>query len=253
LSSLTALTYLSFSDNQLTGSIPLSLAALTMLTTLDLRNNELFGEFPSSLCKVPDISIYIDCGAITNVPEDCVTCSSTSIVLPDRGSSMTPEEIGCYFLQMTNLDVCRARFSFDTIKQGGRDTPTADRIPTEIGLVTALQYLDLSVSSSFSRAGLVGSIPSTISNLTQLAYLSLQYNELSGSIPSTWTALSLLTTLSFADNQLTGSIPSSLSSLTALTYLSFSDNQLTGSIPLSLAALTMLTTLDLRNKNENVN
>ena len=84
--------------------------------------------------------------------------------------------------------------------------------------------------------GINGSIPSTISALTALKYLSLSSNQLSSSMPSI--AISGLTWLDLSGNQLSGSIqPAGLSSLVAL-YLN--NNLLTGSIPASFTVMNKL-------------
>ncbi|MBP7212695.1 MAG: hypothetical protein KBA03_00520 [Anaerolineaceae bacterium] len=68
--------------------------------------------------------------------------------------------------------------------------------------------------------------------------LDLHWNNLTGSIPSTLSNLSNLESLSLYLNQLTGSIPANLGSLSNLQWLDLSDNLLTGSIPLSFVNLT---------------
>ena len=64
--------------------------------------------------------------------------------------------------------------------------------------------------------------------------LDLPTNNLSGTLPSSLSALTNLTQLFLINNQLSGSIPSSLSALTNLQNLILSNNQLSGSIPSSL-------------------
>ncbi|KAI2507637.1 hypothetical protein MHU86_6824 [Fragilaria crotonensis] len=100
-------------------------------------------------------------------------------------------------------------------------------IPTEIGLLTQVTYM------YFARP-MTGTIPSTISQMTLLSYLSFSDSQLTGTIPSSISQLTRLTGLSFYDNLLTGTIPSSFSQLTLLNYLSFIGNELSGTIPSSL-------------------
>ncbi|GAB3726663.1 NHL domain-containing protein [Spirosoma lituiforme] len=96
---------------------------------------------------------------------------------------------------------------------------------------------------------LSGSIPASLSALTNLTGLYLYDNQLSGSIPASLSALTNLQSLYLANNQLSGTIPASLSALTNLTGLDLSNNQLSGSIPAGLDALTKLQFL-LLNKNQ---
>ena len=88
-------------------------------------------------------------------------------------------------------------------------------IPSEIGLLTQMTYLDI------SGEGVHGTIPSTLGALEKLNGLSLKSTQLTGTIPST---LANLRQLSFMDltgcnTQLTGTIPSSLCSISAITIL----------------------------------
>jgi len=94
---------------------------------------------------------------------------------------------------------------------------------------------------------LTGEIPPEIGNLTNLTYLSLNYNQLTGEIPSEIGNLTSLTTLSLYVNQLTGEIPPEIGQLTNLERLWLNDNQLTGFIPSEIGNLTSLTTLSLYN------
>jgi len=102
---------------------------------------------------------------------------------------------------------------------------------------------------NLSANQLNGSIPTSLSALTNLQYLELAGNQLGGSIPASLSALTNLQQLNLAGNQLNGMIPASLGALTNLQRLSLNINQLSGSIPASLSALTNLTGLYL-NSNQ---
>jgi len=77
-------------------------------------------------------------------------------------------------------------------------------IPSEIGLLTALTYLDLSQNQ------IGGSIPEELYSLTDLEMLFLYKNQLSGSISSSAGNWWNLRDMHLSHNQLTGSIPSNL-------------------------------------------
>ena len=112
-------------------------------------------------------------------------------------------------------------------------------IPSSIGNLTNLDTLEL-----FSNQ-LSGNIPSTLGNLLNLIYLNLSLNQLSGNIPSSLGNLTNLTSLGLGQNQLSGSIPSELGNLTNLTTLDLIENQLSGNLPPSLGNLVNITLFDV--------
>ncbi len=101
------------------------------------------------------------------------------------------------------------------------------------------------VSISLPSNRLAGTIPASISNLTELTTLYLQGNSISGSIPTEIGSLSKLTLLYLYANKLTGTIPASLGNLKNLVYLYLLRNTLTGTIPSELSGMTSLQYLGL--------
>jgi hypothetical protein len=114
-------------------------------------------------------------------------------------------------------------------------------IPASLTALTNLQRLYLDQNQ------LTGSIPTSLESLTALQHLVTSYNSLTGSIPASLTGMSSLQRIILNDNQLTGSIPGSLSVLTNLRFLILSYNQLTGGIPDGLGSLPVLQYLYLNN------
>eukprot|EP01040_Poterioochromonas_malhamensis_P021406 gene21406-biopygen7121 len=92
---------------------------------------------------------------------------------------------------------------------------------------------------------LVGSLPSTIGDLSMLETLDLSFNALTRSIPSTMGNLTMLQTLDLSCNLLTGILPSTIGHLSRLQALDWSVNALTGSIPSTIGDLSMLRDLYL--------
>jgi Leucine rich repeat N-terminal domain len=82
---------------------------------------------------------------------------------------------------------------------------------------------------SLNGNNLVGTLPSTLNNLTQLQVFAVSNNTLSGSIPSL-AGLSNLFSLSLSTNAFSGAIPS-FAGLAALSSVTLHNNQLTGSLP----------------------
>jgi hypothetical protein len=59
-------------------------------------------------------------------------------------------------------------------------------LPTELGLLTGLEYVDLSFNQ------FTGTLPTELGNLSNLSELYLEYNEIRGTIPSSLGNLDLL-------------------------------------------------------------
>jgi len=82
---------------------------------------------------------------------------------------------------------------------------------------------------------LTGTIPTELSALTGLSYLSLFENELTSTIPAELAALTGLTRMLLWSNNITGTIPSELMALTGLTKMVVCDNiGLCGDVPAGL-------------------
>ncbi|CAJ1939941.1 unnamed protein product [Cylindrotheca closterium] len=117
------------------------------------------------------------------------------------------------------------------------------RIPTEIGKLTSLKAV------FFAGNRLTGQIPSEIGELSSLTRLSLPNNNFSGPIPSEIGQLTELIAVRLSDNKLSGTIPSEIGMLTSATRLRINGNSLTGSIPTEIQQLTSLTVLFLNHNN----
>jgi hypothetical protein len=150
--------------------------------------------------------------------------------------------IGIYMEDVYVGDNVR-KFNFSSfpnlVRIGFRNIGLRGSIPQEIGTLSKLTYIDLSLNN------LGGSIPDELGKLKNLLELDLSYNKLTGSIPS---ALGLLTNLYILDlscNKLTGSIPSALGLLTNLNHLRLSFNEINGSIVPEIGLLKNLSFLHL--------
>ncbi|RDX64875.1 putative inactive receptor kinase, partial [Mucuna pruriens] len=106
--------------------------------------------------------------------------------------------------------------------------------PDTISRLSALQTLSL-------RSNVItGQIPSDFSNLKNLSFLYLQFNNLSGPLPD-FSAWKNLTVVNFSNNHFNGTIPASLTNLTQLASLNLANNSLSGEIPdLKLSRLQVL-------------
>ncbi|KGN52912.1 protein TOO MANY MOUTHS [Cucumis sativus] len=118
-----------------------------------------------------------------------------------------------------------------------RDNGLIGPIPTELTNLTHLKVLDLHGNN------LNGSIPVGFNRLLGLRSLDLSQNKLMGLLPSL--GLSNLRILDVSQNLLTGSIPIEIVTCQSLIKLDLSRNRLTGLIPKSIGGLRQLVLLDL--------
>ncbi|CAK8566987.1 unnamed protein product [Lathyrus sativus] len=96
---------------------------------------------------------------------------------------------------------------------------------------------------------LAGSLPASISSLTELTQLILFPGIVTSSIPPQLAQLTKLRVISLPNNRFTGTIPSALSFLRNLHTLDLSHNQLAGSIPPGLTELPQLRILILASNS----
>ncbi|XP_010469496.1 PREDICTED: receptor-like protein 12 [Camelina sativa] len=118
---------------------------------------------------------------------------------------------------------------------------SSSSIHSEFGNLNNLEVLALSTN------GFIGQVPSSISNLTMLAYLDLTYNELTGRFPLVQN-LTKLSVLGLSHNHISGNIPSSLLTLPFLSRLDLTGNHLTGTIDVPNSSFSS-TLLSLRLAN----
>ncbi|CAL0314642.1 unnamed protein product [Lupinus luteus] len=209
IGNLSRLNHLNMSFNFFNGSIPQEMWTLRSLYALDLARCNLSGSIPISIVNLANLSHL------------------------DFGNNHLEGYIPIEIWKLSNLSYLG--IAYNPSLKGS--------IPKEIGMLTKLKFLDLSVS------GLSGTIPSEIGNLTKLNFLYLLGNFLSGSIPSSiWNLINLFH-LNFSTNKLSGSIPSSVGNLVNLTVLGLAENHLSGAIPPSIGNLIQLKTLYMGTNN----
>ena len=192
-------------------------------------------------------------------PSSAASSSSSSPPTP-APTYLTPEESACNFLSMSDVTKCRSTVKFDSYAD---DKTTGFTIPSEIGLLTQLKFLNISSNAltstipsevgllqnlmtlSFANNKLTSKIPSEIGLMQNLTYLSFWSNSLTSTIPSEIGLLQQLTILSFQSNFLTSTIPSEIGFMQELSVLSFSSNELTSTIPIEIGQLQQLESLYL--------
>ncbi|KAK2972577.1 hypothetical protein RJ640_020130 [Escallonia rubra] len=110
-------------------------------------------------------------------------------------------------------------------------TAPGERINVVVGFV-AIARRDLT--------NLTGYIPSTLTKLTHLRYISVSRKSLSGPIPPVFSKLKNLVLINLSFNRLSSPIISVLSQLTQPSQMYLDHNRLTGRIPNSFDTFTVL-------------
>jgi hypothetical protein len=118
-------------------------------------------------------------------------------------------------------------------------------IPSELGLLRKLHYLNWSFNP-----GVVGTLPASLCQLTELQSIESMHTQFTGTIPSCIHAWkNTLQVLWLSDNQFSGPAPlhNSISQLTKLVSLALDDNAgLTGNIATAFNSMTELRELLVR-------
>jgi hypothetical protein len=96
------------------------------------------------------------------------------------------------------------------------------------------------------RGELGGRIPTEIGNLTNLIFLDLDFNKLTGSFPTELFSLSHMTQLDVNDNQLTGSV-NGIGVFPQMEFLQLHTNLFTGQVPDGVGAFNLMAAFTLHD------
>ncbi len=172
----TTVTWVTLYNNNLVGTIPVSIGNLAGLQGLWLQVNQLSGGIPTEL------------GNLSNLVDLRLDINDLTGPIPDSLGNLS--NLQTLYLQSNQV-------------LGGP-------IPATLGNLTSLTYLNLGDNQ------LTGGIPAALGNLTNLTFLSVDGNQLSGALPSELGSLTSLETLVVGNNALLGEIPGSFANLTNL-------------------------------------
>ncbi|XP_004308368.1 PREDICTED: probable LRR receptor-like serine/threonine-protein kinase At4g36180-like [Fragaria vesca subsp. vesca] len=264
--SVSNLTFLDLSSNNLSGELPDCWTHLENLIILDLSNNTFSGTIPITMGNLVSIeSLKLDSNKfVGGFPslENCTNLRALGLE-NNKFSGPIPKWLGVRFPDLVILILRSNLFN--------------GSIPSQLCHLTSIQILDLSINN------ISGSIPKCLNNLTAMAKggdlidLTISYEYKLNNGPSlsydgenneylfyvariyddemtiTWkgtlsrygSTLGLVKSIDISSNKLTGEIPSEITRLVGLVSLNLSRNYLTGQIAHDIGKLQSLDSLDL--------
>ncbi|KAJ4903455.1 receptor like protein 23 [Raphanus sativus] len=274
---LTKLSFVDFSENHFSGTIPSSLVNMPLLSILDLRRNDFTGslKFPSSSTSSRLESMYLGnnhfegkiiepISKLTNLkvldlsflntsdPIDLSLFSSLkSLLLLDlSGNPISPDSLGSKSdipknLENLLLEGCGITEFPNIIKSleklnyiGLPENKIQGKVPEWFWNLPCLNTVFLS-ANLFD--GFEGPVDVLVNSSVENLYLDK--NSFEGEIPILPLSINMFSAL---DNKFTGRIPPSICNYRSLTLLKLSNNNLTGQIPKCLGNLMFV---NLRKNN----
>jgi Leucine-rich repeat (LRR) protein len=215
-------------DNNLSGSIPVSIGDLGLLSELDLSINSLSGPLPASIGNLTSMThMYIFLANLTGtIPSSIGNLVNLLELHLDKNdfTGTIPSEFG----NLVNMSV----LYLDHNQLSGE-------IPAEFWNLTNLSELYLSFNE------ISGNLPSMIGDLSKLTYLGMYGNNLSGTVPKEIGNLTLLEELLLGGNALSGELPVEMGNLTNLKICFINENSFSGDVPSTFSNLTSLEALYL--------
>lgn len=223
---LTNLQYIFLNDNQLGGWIPHELGNLIELRVLDVSRNQFYGPIPEEYGNWIHLR-YLDASVnYFNSRFPVSLCKCTNLVHLDVSINQLyllpefPTEFGL----LTNLQYLNMQ----------RNSELSVMLPPEIGLMRNLRYVD------FGRTTIYGNLPSELGLLSELRYIHLNGNYLSGQLPSELASLENLVVFDVEYNMLSGQLPFDLTRMVFLEQLNLNFNHLTGTLASEFGQLPLL-------------
>ncbi|KAI3704321.1 hypothetical protein L1987_74538 [Smallanthus sonchifolius] len=225
------------SGNNISGTVPDGLRSCSLLEVVDISRNNFSGELPMdtfmNLSRLNSLMLGFN-NFNGELPDSLAELPNLERF--DVSSNEISGEIPA--------GICGGNGVFSSLKVlYVQNNKLAGSIPSTLSNCSELVSLDLSFNS------LTGIVPRSFRYLSKLEDLIIWMNLLSGEIPEELMYVQTLENLILDFNYLTGSIPASLSNCTNLNWISLSNNNLSGEIPAALGGLSNLAILKLGNNS----
>ena len=282
---LSSTSFLSLSNNTLSGSIPDSICKAAYLQVLDLSNNNISGTIPSCLMAINENLVILNLrnNKLTGPVPDMFSavCSLRTLVLDNNKlDGKIPKSLStCTSLEVLNLgnnkimDVfpCLLRNIFTLRVLVLRKNNLHGHIgcPRTNGTWHMLQIVDLAFNNftgklpgnCFTRwDAMMSDENQAESKVKHIQYQFLQYDNqiyyrdsvtvtIKGQRMDLDKILTVFTSIDFSSNHFEGEIPNELFELKALYALNLSNNAFSGQIPQSIRNMKELESLDLSNNS----
>ena len=213
LLTLVNLEYLDLDNNSVDGNIPDQIDSLSNLKTLKLSNNSVVGDLPVRLFDMINLEVLSlgdnffsglsdKIGQLINLKEFMFdrNDAATNVTSP---RNFNPKNIPTTLGYLKKLK---------TLSMNEQKPPFQGRLPSELGLLTALTTL------SVMKNQIVGELPPEIYNLKELSNLGLGANKMNGTLSSEVKNFGNMETLIINDNQFEKTIPTEVGKMAFLTH-----------------------------------
>jgi hypothetical protein len=173
--------------------------------TLDISDNHLTGTITNEFQMMEKLqNLLIDTNELEGSLEDILDCGSCNTTMQRFRSRSNP----------LNGSIPTRLFGFSQLSafQVSRADLTGS-IPTEFGLLTGLQSLDISLNPFFIQGT---TIPTELGSLTRLEILYLAGSAISGTVPTELGTLRRLESLQLSGTYLEGTIPNEICNIETL-------------------------------------
>ncbi|XP_062182691.1 receptor kinase-like protein Xa21 [Phragmites australis] len=253
---------LALSFNNLSGTIPTSLANITTLNMFSCASNNIEGHIPSQFATLSEMQyLYVGLNKLSGHFPQPVLNLSNLVEFGVTGNGLSGEVPSNFGNSLPNLQllVLAGNFFHGHIPSGLTNASRLSSIdisrnkftgvvPSSIGKLSKLSWLNLGFNKLRSSNKQDWNFMDSLANCTELKYFAVAGNCLEGHVPNSLGNLSnQLQYLYLAENQLSGDFPSGIANLRNLFIVSLGGNQFTGVVPEWLGTLKNPQIVSLHN------